>query len=112
YDALQLKKLVIFRTPEQSEIPKPGWLVSGPAIREGLRKHVHLICLEMKEVALLYAAREFYLETRAGDFSHVDDNEVRQFLRDRLSGLRDLALGPVLPPGQRGRENVSEEPSP
>jgi hypothetical protein len=100
YDALQLKKLVIFRTPEQSEIPKPSWVASGPVIREGLRKHVHLICLEIKEVALLYAAREFYLEARAGDLPHLDETEVRQFLRDRLAGLCDLTFGPVLPPRQ------------
>lgn len=128
YDSLQLKKLVIFRTPEQSEIPKPSWPVSGPTIREALRKHVHLICLETKEVALLYAAREVYLEARAGDLSHIDDNEVRRFLRDRLSGIRDLAFGPVLPscrgrsgetPAGEGeglrrriREIGSEEPSP
>jgi hypothetical protein len=126
YDASQLRKLIIFRTPEQSEIPKPSWPVSGPTIREGLRKHVHLICLEIKEIALLYAAREFYLEARAGDLPHFDNHEVRQFLRDRLSGLRDLAFGPVLPPRrgifsetpasedeglrQRTREIVPEEP--
>jgi hypothetical protein len=100
YDASQLRKLVIFRTPEQSEIPKPSWPVSGPTVREGLRKHVHLICLGIKEVALLYAAREFYLEARAGDLPHFGDNEVRQFLRDRLAGLRNLAFGPVQPPRQ------------
>ncbi|MBW0001607.1 MAG: hypothetical protein JO015_21130 [Verrucomicrobia bacterium] len=102
YDAAQLRKLVIFRTPEQAEIPRPGWAVSGPIIREGLRKHVHLIHLEVKEVALLYAAREFYLEARAGDLPHFDENEVRRFLRDRLSGLCDLTFGPVLPPRQGG----------
>jgi len=103
-----MAKLVVFRTPDQNEIPKPTWKTIGPIIREALRKSVHLIRLESKDVALLYASRELYLEARAGDLSDVNVDQVLQFLRRRLDGLRTAVLGPVSsPPG-----SVAPEKSP
>jgi len=91
-------KLIVFRTPDLNEIPKPTWKMTGPIIREGLRKYVHLICLKPEEVALLYASRELHLEARAGDLPDFHADEVLQFLRGRLAHLRSTALGPVSGP--------------
>ncbi|MBV9491597.1 MAG: hypothetical protein JO069_18045 [Verrucomicrobia bacterium] len=95
YASSQMKKVVVFRTPEQAVIPKESWQASSSTIREALSRCVHLIRLGIDEVALLYAARELYLEGRAGDLSGFDDKEVCQFLRNRLAHLREAAFGPV-----------------
>ena len=100
-----MAKLVVFRTPDQNEIPKPTWKFTGPIIREGLRKYVHLIRLEPKDVALLYASRELYLEARAGDLPDFNLEQVQQFLRGRLEGFRTAVLGPV----SRPPESVTAE---
>jgi len=100
-----MAKLVVFRTPDQNEIPKPTWKFTGPIIREGLRKYVHLIRLEPKDVALLYASRELYLEARAGDLPDFNLEQVLQFLRGRLEGFRTAVLGPV----SRPPESVTAE---
>jgi hypothetical protein len=96
--SLGMAKLIVFRTPDQQEIPRPTWKITGPVIREALGKYVHLICLELKDVALLYASRELYLEARAGDLSHFSVDTVVGFLRDRLFRFRSAVLGPVSRP--------------
>jgi hypothetical protein len=93
-----MAKLVVFRTPDQHEIPKSTWKMTGPVIREALGKYVHLFCLESKDVALLYASLELYLGARAGDLSDFTVETVLEFLRGRLSGLRTAALGPISRP--------------
>jgi len=93
-----MAKLILFRTPDQNEVPKPTWKITGPIIKEGLRNYVHLIRLEAKDVALLYACRELYLEARAGDLPDFNAEEVLQFLRGRLEGFRTAVLGPVTRP--------------
>jgi hypothetical protein len=100
-----MAKLVVFRTPDQNEIPKPTWKITGPIITEGLRKYVHLIRLEPKDVALLYASRELYLEARAGDLPEFNMEQVLQFLRGRLQGLHTAVLAPV----SRPPESVTAE---
>jgi hypothetical protein len=69
---------------------------------------LHLICLESKDVALLYASRELYLEARAGDLSDFSVDAVLEFLRGRLSRLRTTVLGPVSSPPKA----VASEKSP
>jgi hypothetical protein len=103
-----MAKLVVFRTPDQHEIPKSTWKITGPVIREALGKYLHLICLESKDVALLYASRELYLEARAGDLSDFSVDAVLEFLRGRLSRLRTTVLGPASSPPKA----VASEKSP
>jgi hypothetical protein len=98
YTSSGMAKLIVFRTPDQPEIPKPTWKVTGPIIREALGKYVHLIFLELTDVALLYASRELYLEARAGDLPDFSVDAVLEFLRGRLSRLRTAVLGPVSRP--------------
>jgi hypothetical protein len=100
-----MAKLIVFRTPDQNEIPKPTWEKTGPIIKEGLRKYIHLIRLEAKDVALLYASRELYLEARAGDLPEFNVEQVLQFLRGRLQGLHTAVLAPV----SRPPESVTAE---
>ena len=105
-----MAKLVVFRTPDQNEIPKPTWKITGPVIREGLRKHIHLVRLKSEEVALLYASREVYLEARAGDLQDCTVEEALQFLRGRLQILRSAVLGPVLSPPEPPEPVPAEKP--
>ncbi|MBV9391895.1 MAG: hypothetical protein JOY96_08395, partial [Verrucomicrobia bacterium] len=88
-------KLVYFRTPELSAVPKPSWKVNGPVIRAAMERNLHLILLTQKDTAELYAARDFYVEAVAGDIEDYEPEEVFKFLKERLTTWRQRCLDPV-----------------
>ncbi|MBS0660554.1 MAG: hypothetical protein JSR82_20225 [Verrucomicrobia bacterium] len=88
-------KIVVFRTPELDDVPRATWQINGPKVRAAQHHGLHLLQLTPTETAELYAARQMFLESEAGNIDGHDSAAVLEFLRVRLTPWRERILGPV-----------------
>jgi hypothetical protein len=85
---------VVFRTPDQTELPRPGWLQIGPEI-EAAEKDGLVICrLTPEETVEIHSAREFYSDALQGNFG-AEPEQIRLWLQNRLESWLARLGGPV-----------------
>jgi hypothetical protein len=85
---------VVFRTPDQPQLPRPGWRQIGPEIQEAEKNGLVVWRLTPEETVEIHAAREFYSDALQGNFS-AEPEQIRQWLQNRLESWLARLGGPV-----------------
>jgi hypothetical protein len=85
---------VVFRTPDQAQLPRPGWRQIGPEIQQAEKNGLLIYRLTPEETVEIHAAREFYSDALQGNFS-AEPEQIRQWLQNRLESWLARLGGPV-----------------
>lgn len=86
-------KCVLFRGPDQPEIPGEHWVVRAE-IEAARREFLQLIVLTAPELAALYATRDLYAQAAQGDIAYTPE-EVVDFLHEALAAWWARLSGPI-----------------
>lgn len=61
------KKLIVFRTPDLKQVPKPGWKAIGPILDKATTLGLDIHPLELASVCEIHAARDLYSDALQGN---------------------------------------------
>jgi hypothetical protein len=87
-------KVIMLRTFELPQIPKPTWKTIGAEIEAAKKDFFNIIHLQKDMVINIYAANELYRDAIEGDIPYSHD-EVLAFIQKRFTSLWDTILGNV-----------------
>lgn len=73
-------RAIVFRTPDQTAIPRPTWREAKTQINDAQKKGFRIVALSLDEVCELYAARELYSNALQGNINQ-DPPEVLAWLK-------------------------------
>ncbi len=114
-------RVVFLRTPEQPEIPGPGWKIIGPEF-EAARDYFSVHVIGHEDLVSICASYELYARVMEGN-APFSREAMLAFVRTKLKPwwqrlLKDPAAIPVMPPSLNGspvetsRAPVMASPSP
>ncbi len=61
------KKLIVFRTPDLKQVPKPGWKAIGPILDKAVTLGLDIHSLDLASVCEIHAARDLYSDALQGN---------------------------------------------
>lgn len=89
-DAIELQKnagkpvrILMLRTPDLEQVPRPGWLSVKDEIDRAMRNGLSVLALSYDEYVEVLAARELYADAQQTNIEWAP-TEVREWLRQRL----------------------------
>lgn len=105
------KKLIVFRTPDLSKVPKPGWRAIGPIIDTAGSLGLDIHFLDLASVCEIHAARDLYSDALQGNVD-AKPEDILVWLKSHFE-QRIVELCAVAPPTELKRpERKVIEPKP
>ena len=102
-------RVVCLRTPEQQEIPGPGWRALGPKFKAASDYFSVHVILE-HDIATVFACYELYANVVEGN-AQIGRDEALLFIREKLGPWWSRLLERPVPPSETKPSALIERPS-
>jgi hypothetical protein len=98
------QKLIVFRTPDLSKVPKPGWKAIGPIIDKAKAQGLTLQFLDLSSVCEIHAARNLYSDSLQGNIDEKPEDVLswlKNYFTPRFGDLCSLRSAPEPKPKEK-----------
>jgi hypothetical protein len=103
------KKLIVFRSPDLSKIPKSGWKAIGPIIDNAMRQGLNIHFLDLPSVCEIHAARDLYSDALQRNIDEKPENVLAWLKSYFEKRIVDLCFATAIPAPQRRTKVVEAE---
>jgi hypothetical protein len=87
------KRLILFRTPDLKQVPKPGWKAIGPIIDKAIRVGLDVHLLDLASVCEIHAARDLYSDALQGNVDQQPEDILAWLKNHFEKRIVDLCSG-------------------
>jgi hypothetical protein len=101
------KKLIVFRTPDLSKVPKPGWRAIGPIIDNARTVGLDIHFLELASVCEIHAARDLYSDALQGNVDAKPEH-ILAWLKNHFTPRIEDLCSITSTPGQKLKPKITK----